>query len=479
VAIQFIKNLSKINWSKTFLKYGFTTAFCIGLCYALIIPPFHTPDEFSHFYRSYQIADGHFVGEFDSSKTHVGGYIPKSLKHIGEPFDKMCFDTKAKTSFSAITKNLSYPLNRQDTEFVTFINTARYFPLAYSPQSATIFILKQLDCPPLIMFYIGRLICLILGLFFINIAVKITPVYKELLMILAFLPSNLSICASFNADTLTNGILFIILAYFLKFKTQETQISSRQIALISILLFLSTLNKICYFPIIVLYFLIPARRYGSIKIKLSFLISALAVCFLLLFLWNNKIRTLTYPDPNNINTTTLDMRVGITVNPDLQIRTMMAQPVEFLSEWTVKSLQSYQQNWQSYLRNYGWDGGGHPAGLWILFTCLFFLVLGNWTNHFSKLEKFCFILVGHSMTMLFLLVQHLQWDAVGNSMIIAYLGKYWVPIYPILLLVLIGWSMKLKLLSKYKNQIEWLFTLVYLVGQIDNLIIAYARYYIS
>jgi uncharacterized membrane protein len=469
----------KDTWSNIVLKYGFTFAFIIGVFYIFVIPPFHTPDEFNHFYRSYQITDGHFLGEFNHDSSDVGGYIPKSLHFVGAPFEYMATNRDITTDFKTITHNLLYPLNKQDTEFVSFVNTARYFPICYTPQIVTISILKQFNCPPLLMMYIGRFVCLLFGLYLFRLAVRITPVLKEYILILAILPANLSICASLNADTFTNGLLFIILAYFLKFKSQETLISKKDKRIVLGLLFVSTITKLCYFPILFLFLLVPNTHFTNLKNKITFISAALIGCALIFFVWNKTVRLVIYPNPNNINKTTyINMRPDALVNPDLQIQFMKDHPIEFLQEWNTKSFMTYFHNWVSYLRHYGWDGYGHPGTLWSIFSYLFIALILIQKNYFNWLDRLWLLIVGHGLTMLFILSQHIHWDSVGTNIIHHYIGKYWVPIYPILLLSLSGLLHKFKDIATNKFKLEWIFLFVYLVAQVDNLIIAFERYYL-
>jgi hypothetical protein len=52
-------------------------ALLIGFLYLLITPPFQVPDEPNHFFRCYQISEGHLLPE--RLESQVGGEIPRSL----------------------------------------------------------------------------------------------------------------------------------------------------------------------------------------------------------------------------------------------------------------------------------------------------------------------------------------------------------------------------------------------------------------
>jgi hypothetical protein len=88
-------------------------------------------------------------------------YIPKSVVDITNPFLGLRWDMNVKTSFEIIQKQFSVPLNEDEKIFVDFPNTALYSPVSYIPQAISIFIFRQLNLPPLLIFYGARLFTLL------------------------------------------------------------------------------------------------------------------------------------------------------------------------------------------------------------------------------------------------------------------------------------------------------------------------------
>ena len=55
-----------------------------GLLFALLIPPFQSPDEPNHFYRAWQVSEGHFFPEKKGDR--LGGMLPASLMQVYDSF---------------------------------------------------------------------------------------------------------------------------------------------------------------------------------------------------------------------------------------------------------------------------------------------------------------------------------------------------------------------------------------------------------
>ena len=143
-------------------RFFILTAAVFGILYALIVPPFQAPDEFNHFYRSWQIADNFTeVGGLTGKKTadnRLGDSLPTSLLTISEPFTHLPFSFEQRIKTSTIFTLLHTPLDNAQRTFVDFTNTAVYAPSAYLSQFVAIYVLKNLGLDPLSIFYIARLV---------------------------------------------------------------------------------------------------------------------------------------------------------------------------------------------------------------------------------------------------------------------------------------------------------------------------------
>lgn len=441
-----------------------------------IIPPFQSPDEFNHFYRIYQITEGKFVGEFNADSSQLGGYAPKSFTTISKQFDEpMALKSDFKVFKNALKMSWNVPLNRNDTVFINFPNTARYAPTAYLPQVVTFLGLKIFNLKPLIMLYGGRIATFLTWLFLVTLAVCLTPVFKELFMLFLILPASLSINSTLNADIFTNALVFIVFAYFFCFR-ERTKIKSLELILFSVLIFLITLNKIVYFPLLFLLIPVETKKFNSVNQKWFYVITATLICIIIIFWWSKVINNLIYPDPKNLlRTTYRNMNPGVEINPTLQMQHLLQNP---LTQFFILVEQSYKiflnRTTSSWVGTFGM-GCYMPSGLSLVFFFLALLYTSTGNNKFKVSERIILVLLGFGMTMLFILSQHLHWDGVGDYFSSGYLGKYFIPIFP-----LFFWSVSGLFTVNQKIKKIITVSMLLLLGfvYIDFWILIYQRFYL-
>lgn len=460
-------------------SYWLVFTFLTGIGLVFIIPPFQSPDEFNHFYRAYQISDGQFVGEFDNTRMQLGGYIPESLIYNSTVFDSLMVRKSNKTTFDTIKKYLNTPLEKNKKIFEPFPNTARYFLTAYLPQAITISFLKQFDTPPLWMMYIGRLMTFLIWFLLVNVSVRKIPVCKELLMCFLLLPTSLAINSTLNADVVTNALFFLIFMFFFQFKYRKARILPFELFIFSLILLLTTINKICYFPILFLLIFVKSEKFGSLKLKINYLLFNLILNITVALFFSNKVHELVYPNEADINVTTYaNMRPGYNINPDLQIKKIIDEPFIFLEHLIRQSFGTISMSSNSWIGSFGWENS-IPNGLITVFGCFLILFVLLNKSEFKFWERFGLITIGFAMTMLFLLSSHLHWDGIGDFIENRLGGKYYIPIFPIYF-----WSIS-GLLSNFFNQntklktfLNWSIIFLFIVIYVDLWILIFQRYYI-
>jgi uncharacterized membrane protein len=466
-----------------YYKLWFRATIILGLIMVVLVPPFHSPDEFNHFYKIYHIADGHYISDFDSTKSQLGGYIPRSLLTISKPFEDIAMHQERKMSLDTIFKYLKSPLLPNDKTFEPFPNTARYAPTAYTPQALTFFILKKAHIPPLWMTYIGRFFTFITWFWLISMAIRWIPIpYRPILMVLTLLPESLAINTTLSADVVTNGLIFLQIGLFLQLKTQYKVLHLKQIRnkilLFCCLVLLTTWHKVVYFPLLFLLLLLEKDVFEPLSIKKYVFIGLnLALNLLLIKLWSAHLHELIYPFADLTQNTYRDMRPGYNVNPDLQIQYIINQPIAFLEKFIPATFSTYSRTNQSYIATFGWELIRLPAGLVVSFLCIFGIWIGQQPIRWTRFEKGFMLFIAHSMTSLFLLSMYLHWDAVGDDVTDNYTAKYYFAPYALIWLVLSGSLAGWKGLLDKKDLVETLFKGSFIIIWIWFLIIVYKRYY--
>jgi uncharacterized membrane protein len=223
-------------------KFVFIASF-FGVWAVILIPPFQSPDEYNHWYRAYQISEGIWKG-IRTTDARLGGEIPISMQQCVSKFKPLKFNYERKTGTDTIWQTLKIPLQPEKTSFIDFTNTAMYAPTAYIPQIVILFVLKKMNAPALLSMYLGRLGMLLCWIVMIRIALKIMPFRQETLYILALLPASIFINATLNADIVTNGLCFIIIAWSFKIAEEKKDLSIYQEILFGVIIVIIALNKI-------------------------------------------------------------------------------------------------------------------------------------------------------------------------------------------------------------------------------------------
>jgi uncharacterized membrane protein len=443
-----------------------------GLIFLVITPPFQSPDEINHFYKAYQISEGQMISLKQNDR--VGGMMPQSLQESAEPFELMIGRMHVKTNSDTISSALNIPLKAPEKEFVDFPNTAMYSPVSYIPQSVGIWLMRLFDANPIRMVYAARLITLIFWLICLYSAIRITPVFKWLFMVLALLPMSVFVNMSLSADVVTNGLAFLLVAYILRLAYSDHKLTPRRMAMLTILVILLASAKLVYAPLVILLLLIPKRKFNTNKSRWMALGGMVAMAFATVLFWSHTMRSLytPYADYNP------EFRDGISLthhsHMGQQIGHVLDHPVEVAGVFIRSMVQSFNMYFPGYIGTFGWLDA--PLPMWIVYIAYIFLILvALWDGSAVRIRsthKLLFVIGAIVMTALILLTQYLTWVRVEGEVIGTIQGRYFIPIFPLLFMLLYNGRMKIK---PYVNGFIMVISTMLLIASSS---ILYSRYYI-
>lgn len=461
-------------------KYLFLLIAFWGTLQALLLPPFQSPDEPMHYMRIYHISSGKFKGEVSADKKNMGGYLPAKIHDVYAPYNHVPFNLNQKIDFDTLKNNLLKRYNFDSTAFSPMPNTARYAFSAYIPQAFVMFLMEKSQAPQLLTLYLMRLVMFFLWLSLLYYAIKITPIYKNLLLCFAFLPTSLAINSSISADVLSNGFTMLIFAYFFNFRESANIISKKKLLIFAILILLISWQKVVYFPLLFLLGLVPAQKFGKLQYKLIYFLALLSFTLLLIFWWSGEVNQLIYPTGDKYFTTYTTFRPcgeNSSVNPALQIEVIRQAPFTFIKNYLHVSFKAYGGAFGSYISTSSWDDIQLPAFILSLSKIIFILIIISHINIFKVWEKIYLLLLGQGLIMLFILSQHLHWDCVGQGVYLISNGKYYISIYPILAFALVGLGQKQYENCKNKKLIEKIGMIWGIIIQVIFLILIIKRFY--
>lgn len=237
-----------------------------GTVFLFLNPPFQAPDEDAHFFKMYGFTTGSL--NFKKENGYGGQILPESFINIQKYFDYIRLEEKNKTSLREIEIVSSVELKPDNVAFHRFIPTW-YTPLSYFPSFIVLWLLKLLNVKPLFMIYIMRYCSLLTYMALMYGAICLTPVKKWLFFTIGLLPLCVYQAGAISTDGLTFGLGFLLVAYTLRLKLTgkpDEKIGKKQIIFWGLIFIYLCFCKYAYFPLGILYLLLPKSKFESEKL---------------------------------------------------------------------------------------------------------------------------------------------------------------------------------------------------------------------
>lgn len=264
-------------------KYNFKVNkfLLLMLCYIIpilfIMPAYQVPDEPAHFYRAYHLSQYNFDENIYQSLFEEEIEVPSNIGCLNytrvQSADKVANIEDIKKCFSS-TKN----------EVIEEPHTGNGSLLGYIPQTISIKITDIFTNSPMIIFYVGRIITFAFSFYLIYLAIKITPKYKPLFLIVATMMMFIQQLISYSYDSILNSIALLYIAYILKLRYGDRKVNYKDwLLLIIMLLIMTNIKRLVYLPLFAFLLLIPKEKFkkSSNKNKYFAIILAVLLAFLM------------------------------------------------------------------------------------------------------------------------------------------------------------------------------------------------------
>lgn len=401
-----------------------------GVTFTLAFPPFQAPDESSHMVRAYQISEFKILTPKNEAGI-LGDYIPESLiKTMGESMQDVAHNKEKKVDLGRITKLFDQRLEPDKRVFFP-VAMALYSPVPYLPQTAAMLIGRMMDFPPLVIMYLGRFLNLAAWILLVYTAIRVLPFFKYTFLLLAMLPVSIHIAASLSADAVTNGIAFLFIASVLRIAYGEGRTVGRNdIIILFVLAGALSLCKQVYVLLVFLFLLIPAEKFGSQKPRAIILALLLLWCELLNGGWFLAARGMMEASPF-IDTKEI-------ISPQRQAALIISQPLSYIKV-IINTLISKQFYHVSFIGKLGWSDLTIPYTLiymMIAALILFGLVDSRQDVSIRTAQKLLLGAVFAAIFLMIITILYCAWTPVGAPDIRGVQGRYFLPIGPLLMLLL-------------------------------------------
>ncbi|HEO69979.1 MAG TPA: DUF2142 domain-containing protein [Candidatus Hydrogenedentes bacterium] len=408
-----------------------------GVLVALLHAPLNAADENSHFYRAYLMSEGTLLpAKQDDTMTGVRGHIPKSLLDTANTLynSEVNRQPRGRAGVERLINErrtlLTMPLDPSERVWVPMGNAPNFGPVCYIPQALGIGIGRLFGASPLLLIYLGRLANLAVYLAIAFVALRTTPVFKHVLMLVALLPMTLIQAGSLSADAATTALAFLLYALCLDgaFSARDA-LSNVFIASLYAATGLLILCKPGYFCLALLVFLIPASRVGSPRRCVALLggyIVLQAACIALMVFLVDKV----FVQPAGMNR-------------DQQLEFILSNPLEYAKVLWVTFVRTLRAQ-PSLLDKIVGHVGNRPyirtpdflTALYCVAAPLLALADGRREATLALLRRALVAVVFALGVLQVYTMIYLYWTQVAFPMVTGLHGRVLIPLVPVLLLLL-------------------------------------------
>ena len=316
-----------------------------GLIFLVLTPPFQVPDESSHLFRAFQIAEGHFRA--GSEGGYPGGSLPVSLADAAAAFPPNIVQLERHELLARVKQGLEAPLAPDERRFLPF-PSATYSPAAYIPAAAALAAGRAASWSPLALLYAGRLATLLAATLLHLLSLKIAPTFRWPLTLLALTPMAAFQRSGLSPDGVTNGLAFLFFALVLRLSAEGGDPPPRRLA--ALILATSTALALCkgYVVLLPLLLFVPVRwRAGRWLSWAAVAVGAAAAAG-----WSLVNRAMPVPP-----------RLDVPVDAASQLRTLFSEPGRFLASLAAELLGHGARHVRELFGQLGWLDVRLPAAL--------------------------------------------------------------------------------------------------------------------
>ncbi len=403
-------------------------ALLFGAIFLIVTPPFGTGDETAHFERAYEIAAGRFLGAEG---------LPAGMQALIDDAFTQVKAGEATTTYD-LARWSKIPLQAQ--QITPYPDPVRavlrlHSPLCYAHLAPVTAAGVALGAPPMAIFYAGRAIALLVGVFLVRAAIARAPTaMRPPLVFLALLPTAVVFFAGYNIESLLVGLGFHYFALIASHCAAPERALTRAdvLRLAGAGLFLGQF-KTGYLLLPALALILPASKFPSLRRRASTLALIILPGMAISLAWATIVKNAMLGD---LVYSTLN---GNHVEPSAQLAGVLADPRGYaggvLRTLFVSDAPGFA--WQSLLALGGWTNIQVPAPALALLTIGLMAV---WLSGDKPPPAMATARAVAAQLLIFgatgfaiLTLVYFQWNGVGDPVIAGFQGRYLLAAAPLLI----------------------------------------------
>lgn len=376
----------------------------IGFAYFAAVPMGRVPDETIHFFRIYEISEGHFFTPI-AQDGKIGNFIPNDF-FFGY------------INYSQLSEHIGDVVDFSNRSFYEFPTAAIYAPVCYIPQALGIFVFRLFTDNAMAIYYGARLFNFISSVVIIFFSIKIIPFGKMIVFTVAMIPMLLHQMISCSADVLTFDLAIFVVSFGLYLTKEEVRLTKLKLIIFVAAISALALCKIVYIAFAPMLFIIPFKKFKCKKNAFLFAGTSLVAILIVNIVW--FLFTTKYFVPIREGVDTMEQIKYVLTNP--------FQYVGILFNTIIENFQFYLESLSGRylgLLNVEVDFWGYGIYIFILFAVV--IIVGASEQICAKV-KFVMFLVFVGTAALTFSALYAQWNPVAFGIIEGIQGRYFIPI---------------------------------------------------
>lgn len=414
IKIYKISNERDIKIKKEFIFFALSLV--IGIILVFISAPQVRYDEHAHFWRAYEISCGNII-------SRTTNELPTSVIDLFRRDDGSY--PNREFNYKTISQKIKDNLNADDVQIFPVGATGSLTPISYIPQVFGVIVGKVLRASPIVILWMGRLANLLMYIILVFLAIKIIPTekWKSVIMIIALFPMSLNLATTLSPDTTILGVTLLAIAYVLYLKFNVKTIKLKHIFLLSILFMVPTVCKIVYFPLFLLFFILPKEKFTTKTNRLISFLGMLGIVFIPYLILNKLVSFGDYA---------------------IAIRTNMTEQILFAASSLSGLVKTGINTFYGEISKYFFEmiGGWNTINIIsiIIFIVLLLVTFGKYEENenykFNLKDKIICTVIIVIEILGVLAAMYLGWTQARQTVIEGVQGRYFLPIIPLLFLIL-------------------------------------------
>lgn len=419
------------------VKFFVYCALIFGIIFLILIPPFQSPDEDSHFKRAYVVSYGKL---YPSSKDGVNGFnLPnKMVDYINE---KLTFigNRDRKYSYNEMVCDDRIPVEYTDYSFQNF-STVGTTPFVYAaPAIGIVFsrcishIIGLKDISIVNMLYFARFFSLLFYVIIIALAIKITPILKKTFCLIGLIPMSLALASAISYDSVLISITLLSTAMIFKliFDENVKKINYKYVFAFGIIGFFLLSVKTVYLTVLLPLIFVPKNKFGDKPVRniLKYIVFFAGIVLGIYII--NKIPSLFLSKTENDDS----------IAAMQQLQMVMQHPIYYVKIWLNTMFES---------RNYYYTGmfgifGLSDTYMVTVVTVMYSLALigvvitdtsleekkFNWKYKIISILGIIASVFGIFLAMYLFWTSIMEGYGVGAELITGVQGRYFLPLIPL------------------------------------------------